>query len=212
MTEFEGVSYNSSRPDLAIPEYGRNIHRMIDYAKSVGDKEERNKVAAAIISVMGQLFPHLRDIEDYNHKLWDHLHIMANHELDVDSPYPKPNQETLNEKPNQVAYPQKDVKYGHYGKILEDLIAKAAEYDEGEEKETLALIIANLMKRHYLTWNRSSVEDALIKNQLKQMSGGKINLSEEVELIPTAEVLKGIKPQNQNKNKKGGNKKKKRKY
>ena len=212
MSEFEGVSYNSSRPDLAIPEYGRNIHRMIDYAKSVADKEERNKVAAAIISVMGQLFPYLRDIEDYNHKLWDHLHIMANHELDVDSPYPAPNQDTLKEKPNPVAYPQKDMKFGHYGKILEDLIAKASAFDEGDEKQTLALIIGNLMKKHYLTWNRSSVEDSLIKNQLKQMSGGKISLSQEVELIPTAEILKGIKPQHHNKNKKGGGKKKKRKY
>ncbi|NQX91282.1 MAG: DUF4290 domain-containing protein [Flavobacteriales bacterium] len=213
MTDFEGLSYNSSRQDLAIPEYGRNIHKMIDFAKSVEDKEERNKVAHAIINVMGQLFPYLRDIEDYNHKLWDHLHIMADYQLDVDSPYPIPSKEELNEKPERVAYPQSKVKYGHYGKILEDLIQKASAYEEGEEKNTLSLIIANLMKKHYLTWNRSSVEDALIKNQLNQMSGGKISLAEDVELISTQEVLKSIKPQHNRSNKKGSNnKKKKKKY
>ncbi|MEO0404336.1 MAG: DUF4290 domain-containing protein [Bacteroidota bacterium] len=213
MTDFEGLSYNSSRQDLAIPEYGRNIHKMIDFAKSVEDKEERNKVAHAIINVMGQLFPYLRDIEDYNHKLWDHLHIMADYQLDVDSPYPVPSKEELNEKPGRVPDPQSKVKYGHYGKILEDLIQKASAYPEGDEKNTLSLIIANLMKKHYLTWNRSSVEDALIKNQLDQMSGGKIKLAEDVELIATQEVLKSIKPQHNRSNKKGSNnKKKKKKY
>ncbi|MDP4952821.1 MAG: DUF4290 domain-containing protein, partial [Flavobacteriales bacterium] len=163
---FEGLTYNSARPDLAIPEYGRNIHNMIDYAKSVADREERNKVAQAIISVMGQLFPHLRDIDDYKHKLWDHLHIIANFELDVDSPYPKPEAETLAQKPERVPYPKGKMKYGHYGSILEELIQKASAYEEGDEKNTLTMMIANLMKRHYLTYNRSSVDDALIKDQL----------------------------------------------
>lgn len=220
MTEFQGLSYNSSRSDLTIPEYGRNVQMMIDYAKGVGEKEERNKIAHAIISVMGQLFPYLRDIEDYNHKLWDHLHIMANFELDVDSPYPVPSQEALNEKPPKVAYPQSKVRYGHYGKILEGMINKACEYEEGDEKETLSLIIANIMKKHYLTWNRDSVSDDLIKEQLTQLSNGKINLAVDVELMSTQEVLKNApKPQKPvsvvRSYKKGGNmnsKKKKKKY
>ena len=213
------MSYNSSRSDLAIPEYGRNVQMMIDYAKGIAEREERNKIASAIISVMGQLFPYLRDIEDYNHKLWDHLHIMANYELDVDSPYPMPSKEALNEKPPRVAYPQSKVRYGHYGKILEGMIKKASAYEEGEEKNTLALIIANLMKKHYLTWNRNSVSDDLIKDQLSQLSDGKINLPLDAELMSTQEVLKNVpkpqtKPQNSRNYKKGGsnNKKKKKKY
>ena len=217
MTNFQGMSYNSSRSDLAIPEYGRNVQMMIDYAKGVGEKEERNKVAHAIISVMGQLFPYLRDIEDYNHKLWDHLHIMANYELDVDSPYPVPSKEALDEKPPRVPYPQSKVRYGHYGKILDGMIKKAAAYDEGEEKNTLALIIANLMKKHYLTWNRNSVSDDLIKDQLSQLSDGKVNLALDVELIGTQEILKSIPKQTTSNSgrsfKKGSNnKKKKKKY
>lgn len=210
---FEGLTYNSARPDLAIPEYGRNIHNMIDYAKSVADREERNKVAQAIISVMGQLFPHLRDIDDYKHKLWDHLHIIANFELDVDSPYPKPEAETLAQKPERVPYPKGKMKYGHYGSILEELIQKASAYEEGDEKNTLTLIIANLMKRHYLTYNRSSVDDALIKDQLVELSNGKLKLDAELELVSTAEVLKNTKPTNiRGNNKKGPIKKKKKKY
>lgn len=210
---FEGLTYNSARPDLAIPEYGRNIHNMIDYAKSVADREERNKVAQAIISVMGQLFPHLRDIDDYKHKLWDHLHIIANFELDVDSPYPKPEAETLAQKPERVPYPKGKMKYGHYGSILEELIQKASAYEEGDEKNTLTTIIANLMKRHYLTYNRSSVDDALIKDQLAELSKGKLKLDAEVELVSTTEVLKNTKPVNSRpSNKKGPMKKKKKKY
>lgn len=210
---FEGLTYNSARPDLAIPEYGRNIHNMIDYAKSVADREERNKVAQAIISVMGQLFPHLRDIDDYKHKLWDHLHIIANFELDVDSPYPKPEAETLAQKPERVPYPKGKMKYGHYGSILEELIQKASAYEEGDEKNTLTTIIANLMKRHYLTYNRSSVDDALIKDQLAELSNGKLKLDAEVELVSTTEVLKNTKPANSRpSNKKGPMKKKKKKY
>lgn len=209
---FEGLTYNSARPDLAIPEYGRNIHNMIDYAKSVADREERNKIAQAIISVMGQLFPHLRDIDDYKHKLWDHLHIIANFELDVDSPYPKPEAETLAQKPERVPYPQGKMKYGHYGSILEELIGKACEYEEGDEKNTLTLMIANLMKRHYLTYNRSSVNDALIKDQLQELSGGKLKLAEDIELVSTSEVLKTTKPVNIRTHKKGAQKRKKKKY
>jgi hypothetical protein len=192
------MQYNSQRPDLIIPEYGRNIQNMIEYCVSVEDREERNKVALAIISVMGQLFPYLRDIDDYKHKLWDHLHIMSKFKLDVDSPYPVPAPESLLEKPDRVAYPTGNIKWGHYGKTLEQFIEKAKEYPEGDEKDTLTHIIANLMKRQYLTWNRDSVEDDLIITQLTSISGGKLKLKEGAELVPTSAVLqdqKSKKPQ-----------------
>ena len=171
---------------------------MIEYCVSVEDREERNKVALAIISVMGQLFPYLRDIDDYKHKLWDHLHIMSNFKLDVDSPYPVPAPESLLEKPDRVAYPTGNIKWGHYGKTLEQFIEKAKDYPEGDEKDTLTHIIANLMKRQYLTWNRDSVEDDLITSQLTSISDGKLKLKEGAELVPTAVVLqdqKSKKPQ-----------------
>jgi hypothetical protein len=99
--ELDFQPYNSNRPNLVIPEYGRNIQRMVDHAITIEDKEERNKCVRAILSVMGQLVPYLRDIEDYNHKLWDHLHIISNFQLDVDSPYPKPDPENLVSKPER---------------------------------------------------------------------------------------------------------------
>ena len=177
------MEYNSSRPDLIIPEYGRNVHNMVAYAMEVEDREERNKVAKAIISVMGQLSPHLRDLEDYNHKLWDHLFIISGFQLDVDAPYPMPEPEKLAERPRKVPYPQSELKYGHYGKNIQNIIDVCKDIEDGEDKEKLKVVIANLMKRHYMAWNQSSVVDHTIKKQLKEMSGGKLELGEDVQLV-----------------------------
>jgi hypothetical protein len=182
------LPYNSERTDLVIPEYGRNIHQMVSFALSIADREERNKVVRAIISVMGQLFPHLRDIEDYNHKLWDHLHIMSDFQLDVDSPYPIPERTTLQAKPERVSYPGGNIRYGHYGKIVQEMINKCSAMEDGEEKVAFTMAIGNLMKRHYITYNRSSVEDALIANQLKELSANKLSLPEGAELVSVNEI------------------------
>lgn len=182
------LPYNSERSDLVIPEYGRNIHQMVSFALSIGDREERNKVVRAIISVMGQLFPHLRDIEDYNHKLWDHLHIMSDFKLDVDSPYPIPERETLQAKPDRVSYPAGTIRYGHYGKIVQEMIAKCSALEEGEEKLAFTIAIANLMKRHYITYNRSTVEDVLIASQLKELSANQLTIPEGTELVSINEI------------------------
>lgn len=170
------MQYNTSQPRLIIPEYGRNIQKMIDFAVSVKNREERNKVAKSIIDVMGQLNPHLRDVTDFKHKLWDHLFIISDFKLDVDSPYPKPTPETFISKPDTVKYPSKNMRYGHYGNTVERLIAKAVEYKEGDEKKALVQSIANLMKRSYLTWNRDSVTDDVILKQLEELSKGKLKL------------------------------------
>ncbi len=168
------MEYNTSLPKMIIPEYGRNIQKMIDFAITVGEKEERNKVARAIIDVMGQLNPHLRDVTDFKHKLWDHLFIISDFKLDVDSPYPKPTPETFQTKPELLKYPSNDIRYKHYGKTVENLIAKAKEYPEGEERNELVSQIANLMKRSYLNWNRDSVNDEVIIKQLTELSKGNI--------------------------------------
>jgi hypothetical protein len=189
MHEIQGFEpYTSLRPDLIIPEYGRNIHNMVDYAKTVADREERNRIAHAIISVMGQLFPHLRDIDDFKHKLWDHLHIMARFELDVDSPYPKPSPETFQSKPDRVAYPKGEPRFGHYGKTVERLIAKARQTENPEEKAEFTAAIANLMKRHFVMYNHATVEDKTIRQQLTMLSEGELQLPDDFEFLTVQDI------------------------
>lgn len=188
------MEYNSQRPDLIIPEYGRNIQNMVDHIKTIEDREERNKAALAIIKVMGQLFPYLRDMEDFRHKLWDHLYIMSNFELDVDSPYPVPSKESLSTKPNHMDYPQGDIRYGHYGKTVERIIESVANEKDDEKRENQVLGLANLMKRTYLAWNRDTVRDEVIAKQLHEMSGGKLKLEDPSKLDATANILSTIKP------------------
>lgn len=174
--------YNSNRPQLVIPEYGRNIQRMIEHAMSLEDKEQRNKCAHAVLSVMGQLFPYLRDIEDFNHKLWDHLHIMAKFNLDVDSTYPKPDAEHLNSKPDPIPYPNNDIQFGHYGYYVQSMILKCAAMEEGDEKQAFALAIANVMKYNATNWNRNIVHDDVILKDLNNISKGKVKLVDVTEL------------------------------
>ncbi|MCO6500687.1 MAG: DUF4290 domain-containing protein [Vicingus serpentipes] len=181
--------YNTRRPQMIIPEYGRNIQKMVAHTKTLKDKEERNKIANAIISVMGQLNPHLRDIADFKHKLWDHLFIISNFELDVDSPYPIPDKETIFEKPEKMDYPTKKIKFKHYGKSVEDLINVAITFEEGDEKKALIETIVNLMKKSYLTFNRDSVDDDLIIADLKTLSNNQLNINDSFSLVSTNEVL-----------------------
>ena len=168
--------YNTRRPQMIIPEYGRNIQKMVEHAITVEPREERNKVAQSIINVMGQLNPHLRDIVDFKHKLWDHLFIISDFKLDVDSPYPIPDKETIFKKPEPLAYPQNKIKFKHYGKSVENFIAEAIKMKDSEEKTELIRAIANLMKKSYLTWNRESVDDDLIFSDLKLLSKGQLQV------------------------------------
>jgi len=184
------MTYNSTRSDLAIPEYGRTIQEMVDHLKSLADKEERNKCANAIVSIMGSVVPQEGDKEEVQKKLWGQLYLMANYDLDVDCPGETPTRESRTEPPARLDYPNAQSRLGHYGQMTRDLIEKAKAYEEGEEKAALVLTIANLMKRHYLTWNRATVENTLIAEQLKEMSEGALTLPEDVELVSSAEVLK----------------------
>ena len=181
--------YNSSRKKLILPEYGRHIQKMVDHARTIQDSEERNKAAKTIISIMGNLNPHLRDISDFKHKLWDHLALMSDFDLDIDSPYETPARETLTSKPKQVPYVTGDIKYRHYGRIIHQMIDAAIEMEDGEEKERLIKLIANHMKKSYLTWNRNQVTDEQIFNDIQQLSGGKIIIREDLKLTETKEIL-----------------------
>ena len=185
----ENLEYNSQRGRMFIPEYGRNIQKMVNYAMSVEDREHRNKVAQSIINVMGQLNPHLRDINDFKHKLWDHIFIISDFKLDVDSPYPKPTPATFEGKPEKVKYPYYNIKYRFYGKTIELMIQKAIGMEEGEIKNLLIQAIANHMKKSYLNWNKESVSDDVIINHLSDLSGGKLKLGEDFRLNATGDIL-----------------------
>lgn len=156
------MEYNTSRGRMILPEYGRNIQKMVDHATAIVDKEERNNAAMAIVDVMGQLNPHLRDVTDFKHKLWDHLFIISDFKIDVESPYPKPTPETLVVKPQHLRYPSNHIKLKHYGKTVELMIEKAKEMEEGSAKDAAVAAIANFMKMSYLNHNLDSVGDEQI--------------------------------------------------
>ena len=189
--EVSYLEYNSQRSHLIIPEYGRHLQKLIDQATAIEDREERNKAAKYIISVMGSLNPHLRDVLDFQHKLWDQLFIMSDFKLDVDSPYPKLSREVLQLKPDRLDYPQNFPKYRFYGNNIKYMIDVANKWESGELKDALIKVIANHMKKSYLSWNKDTVKDEVIFEHLLELSNGKINLlNSSEELINTNDLLR----------------------
>lgn len=174
------MQYNTQQKKLPLPEYGRGIQNMVDYALTIEDRSERQRCANTIISIMGSMFPHLRDVPDFTHKLWDHLAIMADFKLDIDYPYEIIQKINLSTKPDPIPYPSTKIRYRHYGRTLEVLIRKAVEFPEGEEKDNLVALIANHMKKDYTAWNKDTVEDAKINDDLMELSRGKLSLTNDL--------------------------------
>jgi hypothetical protein len=195
----DNLEYNSVREDLIIPEYGRHIQKMIHHASSQKSKDERNKIAKSIISVMGNLQPHLRDVSDFQHKLWDQLFIMSDFNLDVDSPFEKPKKEELLAKPDPLSYPQNFPKYRFYGNNIKIMIDEAVKWDSGDKKEALLYTIANHMKKCFLNWNKDSVEDQVIFDHLYELSDSKIDLRNSKESLLDSSVLMRSKKRYSNK-------------
>jgi len=203
------LEYNSERSKLIIPEYGRHFQKMVEHAVSIEDDQERNKVANSIIAVMGNMNPHLRDVPDFQHKLWDQLFIISDFKLDVKSPFPKPTREMLAERPEMLEYPENNPKYRFYGNNIKRMIDAAKDYEEGDFKEALVLTIANHMKKSYLNWNRDSVDDEVIVNHLNDLSGGKINFKNiDEDLSQASDLVKsgGTKKKYSKNHKKSGRK------
>lgn len=185
------LEYNAERSHLIIPEYGRHLQKLIDQATLIEDAEERNKAAKYIIQVMGTLNPHLRDVPDFQHKLWDQLFIMSDFKLDVVSPYPIPSQEVLQLRPDVLQYPQNFPKYRYYGNNIKYMIDVANKWEDGEMKNALVKVIANHMKKSYLSWNKDTVKDDVIFEHLFELSDGKLNLLQSTEeLINTTDLLR----------------------
>ena len=160
------MQYNSLQKKLVMPEYGRNVQSMVDHALTIEDKAERTRCANSIINIMGNLFPHLRDVEDFKHKLWDHLAIMADFKLDIDYPYDIIKKENLITHPEKVPYSFKRIKYRHYGKYVEDMIQKLGDIQDLTERNQLISLIGNHMKRSFLsmTFEKDVEDDKICKD------------------------------------------------
>ena len=184
------LEYNSEREHLIIPEYGRHIQKLVNHCVAIEDEAEKNKMAMAIVKVMGNLQPHLRDVPDFQHKLWDQLFIMSDYKLTVDTPYPKPEREILQAKPESLPYPKSASKYRFYGNNIQIMIDTALTWEEGEMKDTLIYTIANHMKKCYLNWNKDTVDDEVIFKHLDDLSGGKLSLKEKEELSDSKDLLR----------------------
>jgi len=183
------IEYSSQRNHLILPEYGRNIQMMVEAIKELPTLDLRNRAARSIIGVMGSMNPHLRDINDFKHKLWDHLFMMAKFDLDIDSPYPIPTEQSFAEKPSRVPYNKNLVRYRYYGKIIEKLIQKATELTDPNEKRQLISVIANHMKKSYLLWNKEMVNDDIIFKDIYELSHGKLSLDPNFRLENSKDII-----------------------
>ncbi|MDR0688338.1 MAG: DUF4290 domain-containing protein [Prevotellaceae bacterium] len=177
------MDYNTQRNKLALPEYGRHIQRMVEYLRAIPSREKRNEQAHAVIGVMGSLFPYLRDINDFKHKLWDHLFIIADFDLDIDSPYPKPEPVTFEGKPRRIPYTSPDtIEQKHYGRGVQDMLENIAALPEGEKRSYSIMAVANHMKKAYLAWNKESVSDDMIYRDIEKLTKGRIQISDSTRL------------------------------
>ena len=187
------MEYNTTRGNLIISEYGRNVQEMVNFICEQEDREKRNRMASTLVNILANMHPEMRDQGDLKHKLWDHVHVMADFKLDVDSPYPTPPRPLDMPGPKRVKYTQEDIKLRPYGKYMQRIIEKATEFEDGPEKDALVKIIANGLKKMYLNWNRDSVNDELIHEHLSLLSAGRLKLHEDDRLHSTVDILKANK-------------------
>lgn len=172
------MEYNTKQKKLPLPEYGRSVQKMVDHALTIEDREERQKCAETIIRVMGSMFPNLRNLPDYERKLWDHLAIMSGFKLEIDYPFEVIKEEEFNVPPQRVPYQSGEIKNRHYGRIVEEMIAYAITLDEGEEREQLIELICIQMKKNYIAWNKDNVDDRKILDDLRAYTNGAIDIAD----------------------------------
>ena len=207
------MQYNTQQKKMPLPEYGRSIQNMVDHALTIEDRAERQRCANTIISIMGNMFPHLRDVPDFKHKLWDHLAIMSDFELDIDYPYEVIRKDNLNTRPEPIAYPSTKIRYRHYGRTLEVLIQKACDYPEGNEKNNLIALICNHMKKDFMTWNKDTVDERKIAEDLADYSNGKLQMTDTISRLMAERIDLNYRPKANNQNNRNNrNNSNKRKY
>ncbi len=211
------MDYNTQREKLQMPEYGRHVQDMINYVKNLPDKEKRNEQIQAVVSVMGTLNPQLRDINDFKHKLWDHVHIISDFGIDIDSPYPTPTRETLAARPNPIPLEKTPVKASHYGRNIQNMIEVIAQRPDDEVKTYMIKTLASYMRQQYLIWNKDTVSEETIFNDIYKLSDGRITVPEDVHIGASAadggnqqRSSNGVRTQNNNFRNKGKNNNNKR--
>lgn len=188
------MRYNTQQKRMPLPEYGRSIQNMVNHALTIEDRAERQRCANTIINIMGSMFPHLRDVPDFKHKLWDHLAIMSDFVLDIDYPYEVIKKDNLVTKPEPINYPMTRMRYRHYGRTLEILINKACDYPEGDEKRNLVALICNHMKKDYLAWNKDTVDDKKIAEDLNELSKGKLQMTDDIVRLMADRLVQNYRP------------------
>ena len=177
------LDYNTQRKKLVLPEYGRHIQKMIQYVMQIEDREKRNEQVMAVVAVMGNLNPHLRDVNDFKHKLWDHVQLISDFQIDIDSPYPTPSRESFQERPQRIPYPHTPIKVMHYGRNIENMLNAIADREEGEEKQAMIATMAYYMKKQYIAWNKDTVGDDIIFRDMKELSDGRISVDPETKIL-----------------------------
>ena len=217
MGNVENMEYNTSRSHLIIREYGRHIQKMVEYLLTLEDKDKRQRNAYALIELMGFLNPHLKNVEDFRHKLWDHLFLISDFKLDVESPYPIPTRETLKARPDKLPYPKRYPKYNHLGKNIEIVIDKALQEEDADKRQGFANAIAYYMKLTYSNWHKELVHDDNIQTELAAITKGELefnnrpfvkhridNRGERDDYATAGKYRKNFGPRNNNRNNQGG--------
>lgn len=205
VSNLDTMQYNTQQKRMPLPEYGRSIQNMVDHALTIEDRPERQRCANTIINIMGNMFPHLRDVPDFKHKLWDHLAIMSSFKLDIDYPYEIVRKDNLDTKPETIPYHATHIRYRHYGRTLEVLIKKACEFPEGEEKQNLTALICNHMKKDFMAWNKDTVDDRKIAEDLAEYSKGQLQMTEEILQLMATRIDQNYRPKMNNQNNRNNN-------
>lgn len=206
------MQYNTQQKRMPLPEYGRSIQNMVNHALTIQNRAERQRCANTIINIMGNMFPHLRDVPDFKHKLWDHLAIMSDFKLDIDYPYEIIRRDNLNTKPEMIPYPCTKIRYRHYGRTLEVLIKKAVEFPEGDAKRNLIALICNHMKKDFMTWNKDTVDDRKIAEDLAEFSNGKLQMTDDIVRLMAERINQNYRPRINNQNYRKDNRNYRRRY
>ena len=202
------MKYNTQEKNLPLPEYGRAVQKMVDHAVTIEDRAERQRCANTIIAVMGNMYPLLRDMPDFKHKLWDHLAVMSDFKLDIDYPYEVVKPEEMHTTPLRLPYPKGAIRYRHYGRCIEEMMKKACDMPEGEERSELLRLIAAQMKKEYVLWNKDNVEDSKIIEDIYEYSAGQIRLTESERNLGIYRAPAQQNNKNKGKNQRRKNKKK----
>ena len=185
----ENLEYNTQRGTMQIAEYGRNVQKMVEMTILIEDREKRNMAAQNIVNVMALLNPQVKEVADYKNKLWDHLFIISDFKLDVDSPFPVPEKAAIKARPKPLSYPTSEIRYKYYGKVMENMIRHIAQMEDSPAKVQITQNLANFMKMSYLTWNKDTVDDSTIFNHLGELSKGIMKMDDSIKLNHTAEIL-----------------------